>query len=74
MPATCSLFTLTTWALLAFLPFQFSLSVMSDSATPWTAARQASLSITNSQSLLKLTSIESVMGQSMGSQKESDVT
>ena len=30
-------------------------------ATPWTAARQASLSITNSQSLLKFTSIESVM-------------
>ena len=30
-------------------------------ATPWTAARQASLSITNSQSLLKLTSIKSVM-------------
>ena len=30
-------------------------------ATPWTAARQASLSITNSWSLLKLTSIESVM-------------
>ena len=30
-------------------------------ATPWTAARQASLSITNSQSLLKLTSIESMM-------------
>ena len=29
--------------------------------TPWTAARQASLSITNSQSLLKLRSIESVM-------------
>ena len=29
--------------------------------TPWTAARQASLSITNSQSLLKLTSIESMM-------------
>ena len=29
--------------------------------TPWTAARQASLSITNSRSLLKLTSIESVM-------------
>ena len=27
--------------------------------TPWTAARQASLSITNSQSLLKLMSIES---------------
>ena len=30
-------------------------------ATPWTAARQASLSITSSQSLLKLMSIESVM-------------
>ena len=30
-------------------------------ATPWTVARQASLSITNSRSLLKLTSIESVM-------------
>ena len=30
-------------------------------ATPRTSARQASLSITNSQSLLKLTSIESVM-------------
>ena len=29
--------------------------------TPWTAAGQASLSITNSQSLLKLISIESVM-------------
>ena len=30
-------------------------------ATPWTAAHQASLSITNSQSLLKLMSIESVI-------------
>ena len=34
---------------------------MSDSVTPWTTACQASLSITNSQSLLKLMSIESVM-------------
>ena len=33
-------------------------------ATPWTAAHQASLSITNSQSLLKLLSIESVMPSS----------
>ena len=33
-------------------------------ATPWTAARQASLSITNSQSSLRLTSIESVMPSS----------
>ena len=30
-------------------------------ATPWTTARQASLSITNSRSLLKVISIESVM-------------
>ena len=30
-------------------------------ATPWAAARQASLSITNSRSVLKLMSIESVM-------------
>ena len=34
---------------------------MSDSATPWTAARQASLSIANSRSLLKIMSIKSVM-------------
>ena len=34
---------------------------MSDSATPWTAACQAFLSITNYQSLLKLISIESEM-------------
>ena len=33
-------------------------------ATPWTAARQASLSITNSQSSLKLMSVESVMPSS----------
>ena len=44
----------------------FSASVQSLSrvwlcVTPWIAVRQASLSITNSQSLLKLTSIESVM-------------
>ena len=33
-------------------------------ATPWIAARQASLSITNSRNLLKLMSIESVMPSS----------
>ena len=38
-----------------------SLSHVQLFATPWTAARQASLSITNSWSLLKLMSIESVM-------------
>ena len=40
---------------------QFSLSHVRLFATPWTAAHQASLSIANSQSLLKLMSIESVM-------------
>ena len=48
--------------------FQFS-SVQSLSrvwlfATPWIAARQASLSVTNSQSLLKLMPVESVMPSS----------
>ena len=38
-----------------------SLSHVQLFATPWTAARQASLSITNSQSLLRLMSIKSVM-------------
>ena len=39
----------------------FSFSSVAHSATPWTAARQASLSITNSRSSPKLISIESVM-------------
>ena len=38
-----------------------SLSLFRIFATPWTTARQASLSITNSRSLLKLMAIESVM-------------
>ena len=38
-----------------------SLSHVQLFVTPWTAARQASLSITNSWSLLKLMSIEEVM-------------
>ena len=50
-------FTLLSWQ---FNSVQ-SLSHVPLFATPWTAAHQASLSITNSQSLLKLTSIESVM-------------
>ena len=41
---------------------QFSRSFVSDFVTPWTAACQASLSITNSQSSLRL--IESVMPSS----------
>ena len=40
---------------------QFSYSVVSDFVTPMTAAHQASLYITNSQSLPKLISIESLM-------------
>ena len=47
-----------------FSSVQFSRSVVSDSVTPWTASRQASLSITNSRSSLKLMSIESMMPSS----------
>uniref|UniRef100_A0AC11D554 Uncharacterized protein n=2 Tax=Ovis aries TaxID=9940 RepID=A0AC11D554_SHEEP len=43
------------------LQSQFSQSVQLLSATPWTAAHQASLSINNSRSLIKLMCIESVM-------------
>ena len=54
------------WVVFCFLdfPVQFSHSVVSNSATPRIAVRQASLSITNSQSSLRLTSIESVMPSS----------
>ena len=56
------------WSKLSYWSFQFS-SVQSLShvwlfATPWIAARQASLSITNSRSSLKLTSIELVLPSS----------
>ena len=53
-----------TWKTYTYitLAIQFSHSVVSDSLwPPWTAAHQASLSITNSWSLLKLMSVESVM-------------
>ena len=43
---------------------QFSRSVVSNSAAPWIAGREISLSITNSRSLLKLMPIESVMPSS----------
>ena len=43
------------------LTVQFSYCCVQLFVTPWTAARQASLSITNSQSLLKLMPIESVI-------------
>ena len=62
---TCfKVYNFQEWKLLSFFSYtvsQFSRSVVSDSATTWIAARQASLSITNSQSSLRLTSIESVM-------------
>ena len=45
----------------SFSSVQFSYSVMSDSLNPWIVAHQASLSTTNSWSLLKLMSIDSVM-------------
>ena len=61
MNLTSSSLFLTLSRSIQFSSVQFSRSVMSDSATPWTAARQASLSIANTQSLPKLMSIESVM-------------
>ena len=47
-----------------FLSSVQSLSHVQLFATPWTAAHQASLTITNPRSLLKLMSIESVMPSS----------
>ena len=48
-------------ALKAAVQFSSELSRVRLFATPWTTARQASLSITNSRSLLKLMSIKSVI-------------
>ena len=48
---------------------QFIHSAVCDPATPWTAALQASLSITNSRSLLKLMSIESMMASNDATQR-----
>ena len=47
--------------LFSSVQFSSSLSCVRHFATPWTEARQASLSITSSRDLLKLMSIESVM-------------
>ena len=64
VPLVCSLCKYHT-VLILYCNYQFSsvqlLSRVWLFATPWTAACQAFLSITNSQSLLKLISIESVM-------------
>ena len=58
-------FCLPSWKTIQWCLGQFSsvllLSRVWVFVTPWTTARQASLSITNSWSLLKLMSIESVM-------------
>ena len=53
---------MASWASCLISISQFSsVSQSCPTVTPWTAARQASLSITSSWSLLKLMSIESVM-------------
>ena len=58
--------TRTTWEAPRCIQFSSvqSLSRVRLFATPWIAVRQASLSITNSQSSLRLTSIKSVMPSS----------
>ena len=56
-------FTIINVKLIQFSSFQ-SLSCVRLFATPWIAACQASLSITNSQSSLRLASVESVMPSS----------
>ena len=54
----------TIWVCTSVCDVQFSSVVSNSFATPWTAARQASLSITSSRSLPKLMSIESMMSSS----------
>ena len=68
LSAWCALSSLYTWSHLILIINQIrsdqSLSHVRLFATPWIAARQATLSITNSRSSLRLTSIESVMPSS----------
>ena len=63
-----NIYSYNPWLKIPLFFFQFisvqSLSCVRLFAAPWIAARQASLSITNSQSSLKLMSIESVMPSS----------
>ena len=64
LPASCSKFPAAlyfTYGNVYLFSSVQSLSRVRLFVTPWTAARQASLSITSSQSLLKLMSIELVM-------------
>ena len=62
------MFTIILMWLPLFMVYQFSsvqlLSCVQLFVTPWIAARQASLSITNSRSSLRFTSIESVVPSS----------
>ena len=60
---TCAYINTYTYTHIQFSSIQL-LSRVRLFATPWTAAHQASLFITNSRSLLKLMSIESVMPSS----------
>ena len=62
-PWGCKESDITDITLLSYISVQ-SLSRVRLFATPWIAARQVSLSITNSRSSLRLTSIESVMPSS----------
>ena len=54
-------FRMTVMFLIGLYSGQFSRLVMSDFVIPWTAVLQASLSITSSQSSIRLMFIESVM-------------
>ena len=61
-PSPCRIIVLHNSSIFSFLrSLVQSLSCVQIFVTPWTAAHQASLSTTNSQSLLKLIPIESVM-------------
>ena len=65
LPIIFTMFTFVLmWKLRLFLLSDQSLSHVRLFATPWITALQASLSITNSWSSLRLTSIESVMPSS----------
>ena len=66
LPSSDSVLLRVYYESLTVVSVQFiqSLSCVQLFATPWIAARQASLSITNSRSSLRLTSIESVMPSS----------
>ena len=58
---TISKFKFLIWWEIAHQFISVQSLIRDNSATPWTASHQASISITSSQSLLKLISIESVM-------------